>query len=1005
MKKMLSGIMIFLLIILFVPKTLSSSHLGAAEQEGSSDSANEWYELGAFRDSTYYRTVKRWQEEGYNPVELQDEISFDVLDSKDLASNVANEIVYDSDDDYHYAQIEKGQSLDVIINVDEAGLYELGLVFKAEEEFKNEPFISLKIKDVEPFNELSNIALDVTWNLKKLENFDKNRYGNELLPDARSNDVWYSQYLTDNNSRYVSPFKILLEKGDNKVTIKNIANPIKIAKVLVGYTPENISYEEYTELYSDTNKYQKIYKELITIDSEKIASKNDIEIKAGYYKDPSMSPNAYKNTVLNTLDGASSSRGGSRATYNFEVEKAGLYKLSVKYLQNTLAGLSCAKTIYIDGKVPFKEFETYLFPENRKWSNHTLKVDGEPVYIYLEEGTHSISFETTTAQYTDLIEELYAVMDKINTLGLTVASITGSSTSSFTDWNIVKYLPTMVDDLYSYADRIDAVYDAINDMTPSKKEASEVSTLQIASKQLRRLTKKPNKIHLKLSELNSGSGSAYGLIGTAIGTLLNQPVSFDSFYFSGESTTLPKANSSLFTRIFFSIKSFFYSFVDDRYKLSSRENDVLEVWVAQSNLYLDIIQSMADQEFTMRGKGPEVKINILPSSQKLILNNATNSNPDVVLSIDSWEPYNYALRGMLEDLSKYEGFDDITKNIYANCFTPVIYNEGVYAIPETTGLNVLFYRKDIFEYLDLEAPKTWDDVIKILPILQSYQMNFFHPLGSDSSYKSYSATTPFIYGFGGEVFTEDGLTTVLTNENVIAGIQYMTDLFNIYNLPRQVSSFYEHFRSGTIPIGVGTVDMYLQLKYASPELSGQWDICPVPGFDIDNNGEIESWTTAYGKSSILFESSQMKEEGWAFIKWWNSTETQIKYLQNIKMCLGEKYLIIPANMEALEQSPWEQQIKEEVTKAAKWSRIPAIIPGSYIVEREFSNIWNNVVINGMDVRVAVGKSVDVVNRELLRKFEEFNLVDTDGNSKYVVPSNNNINNWVKGREYYEEEKQ
>ena len=37
---------------------------------------------------------------------------------------------------------------------------------------------------------------------------------------------------------------------------------------------------------------------------------------------------------------------------------------------------------------------------------------------------------------------------------------------------------------------------------------------------------------------------------------------------------------------------------------------------------------------------------------------------------------------------------------------------------ETQGLNLLFYRKDIFEYLDIKPPKTWDDVIKDLQYLR-----------------------------------------------------------------------------------------------------------------------------------------------------------------------------------------------------------------------------------------------------------------------------------------------
>ena len=142
----------------------------------------------------------------------------------------------------------------------------------------------------------------------------------------------------------------------------------------------------------------------------------------------------------------------------------------------------------------------------------------------------------------------------------------------------------------------------------------------------------------------------------------------------------------------------------------------------------------------------------------------------------------------------------------------------------------------------------------------------------------------------------------------------------------------------------------------------------------------------------------MKQDGWNFIKWWNSTETQIEYLQNIKMSLGEKFLVIPANVDALEASNWDQEIKTQVGLAAKWSRIPAITPGSYIVEREFSNIWNLVVIDKMDVRVAVGKSIDVVNRELNRKFEEFGYVKNGVVIKeYVVPNNDNIERWVRGK--------
>lgn len=983
MKKIMLVILFFLLIIPFFPEVQAA--------ENSDENIDEWVELGAFRDTTYYRTYAKWLSEGYKEIVMAGEEEFKVINSSSLAANAA--VKYNDD----YAEIETGGSVNVEVEVEETGLYELGLSYMTITDFTSLPYVGIKISSEEDqkseyqFNEISNIALEVSWNLEQRSEEDRyNRHGNELLPYSRAKNVWYKHYLDDTNARYVKPYKVLLKEGKNTVTVENLSSTLKLKSVYLNNTKDNVSYENYIANYSSAKKISEVTK----INAEVLSEKNDIEIKASYYKDAGMTPNSYKNTVLNILDGSSTSRGGSKATYTFEVDETGLYAITLKYLQNTLNGLCCAKSIYLDGQIPFKEFECYLFPEAKKWTNHTLNNNGENYYVYLEKGTHTLSLETTSVQYTDLIERLYIVMDAVNTLGLTVASITGSSTNKFTDWNIVKYLPTIEEDLKGYATELQEVYDAISDLYPGSKEASEVSSLKVAAKQLNNLAKRPNKIHLKLAQLNSGSGSAYQLVGNAISALLSQPIDIDTIYVTGDVSDLPKAQTNFFKSLWFSICSFFYSFVDERYKITTDNDDeVLEVWVAQSNLYIDIIQSMADTTFEH-----EVKISMLPSNQILILNNATDTNPDVVLSIDSWEPYNYALRGMLEDLSQYEGFNDVTKNIYSNCFTPVIYDEGVYAIPETQGLNLLFYRKDILGYLGLEEPRTWEDVIAMLPILQSYQMNFYHPLGSESSYKNYSSVTPFIYGFGGEVFAEDGYTTVLTDERVVEAIQYMTDLYNVYNLPLQVASFFESFRSGTLPVGIGSLDMYLQLKYAAPELSGQWGICPVPGFDNDNNGEPESWTTAYGKSSILFKSSHMKEEGWDFIKWWNSTAIQTEYLQNIKMCLGEKYLVIPANVDALRNSNWDQEIKQQVSLAAKWSRIPAVTPGSYIVEREFSNIWNSVVIDKVDVRIAVSKSIDVVNRELARKFEEFGL----GRNDYVVPNNSNIDQWIKeGRKHDE----
>jgi ABC-type glycerol-3-phosphate transport system substrate-binding protein len=682
-----------------------------------------------------------------------------------------------------------------------------------------------------------------------------------------------------------------------------------------------------------------------------------------------------------------------QVTYHFTVAKAGYYQIALKAIQDGNLGVSSAKTFRLDGEIPFAELQAYRFASARNWRNVILGTDQEPFRFYLSEGEHTLTIESTVAHHTATIDRLNRIMDEINAISLLVQTITGGNADDAVDWDILKYIPDLQGKLLGFADELEAIYDELDAQDEILDTAPQVSTLNVAAKQLRRVAKVPNRIGSKLDEFSEGSGSAYQLIGNAVSALLSQPLSVDCIYVYQEGE-LPKPMGSFFRRIWDAIRGFFYSFFYIRYNDVKVEEGTLEVWVQSSNLYLDIIQNMIDRQFTPQ-TGVKVQCSILTNTSKIVMAHATGDNPDVILGIDDWVPYSYALRGLLADLSQFPDFSEATSGIYANNFTPLIFDEGVYGIPETQSAFLLFYRKDIFDYLDLEVPDTWDEVINLLPILQSHQMNFYHPLGSDSAYKGYGVTSPFIYQFGGEVYVENGTSSTLMQQQTVEAVRFLTSLFTVHDLPLQVSSFFEHFRSGDMPIGIATVDMYLQLKYAAPELSGQWGISVIPGRDTDGDGTVERWSTSYGKASILLEDSSMKEEGWELIRWWNSAETQTEYMQKIKTGLGEKYLILTANMDALEGSVWDEEIKKEIVAMARWARIPAVTPGSYIVERELSAIWNSVVINRENVLVAINNAIPRINRELTRKFEEFGFQSASADGRpYRVAMNSNITDWI-----------
>ena len=64
------------------------------------------------------------------------------------------------------------------------------------------------------------------------------------------------------------------------------------------------------------------------------------------------------------------------------------------------------------------------------------------------------------------------------------------------------------------------------------------------------------------------------------------------------------------------------------------------------------------------------------------------------------------------------------------------------------------------------------------------------------------------------------------------------------------------------------------------------------------------------------------------------------------------------------------------------------LPGSYMMERELSNAYNDVVVNGETVRSRIDEAAKTVTRETERKLEEFGYLDSEGNviEEYVVPT-------------------
>jgi len=61
-------------------------------------------------------------------------------------------------------------------------------------------------------------------------------------------------------------------------------------------------------------------------------------------------------------------------------------------------------------------------------------------------------------------------------------------------------------------------------------------------------------------------------------------------------------------------------------------------------------------------------------------------------------------------------------------------------------------------------------------------------------------------------------------------------------------------------------------------------------------------------------------------------------------------------------------------RQTEWLVEPPRLPGTYMLERELSNAYNSVVLDGEIVRTAINRAIRRTNREKIRKFEEFGFM-------------------------------
>lgn len=203
----------------------------------------------------------------------------------------------------------------------------------------------------------------------------------------------------------------------------------------------------------------------------------------------------------------------------------------------------------------------------------------------------------------------------------------------------------------------------------------------------------------------------------------------------------------------------------------------VNIW---DNNQLDGLQQIAD-EWT-ETSGVKVQINVITWDEYWTLLEAGamgGEMPDVFwMHIN--EASKYMTNDMLLDLTDYVAADDAIDldNYYEGIVELYSYDGSQYALPKDHDTIALLYNKAIFDEYGIEYPNddwTWDDYAAVAAQITEagaadgvYGTAMNTNDGQDGWYN-------LIYGFGGELISDDQTTSGMDNENTIAAMTWLAE--------------------------------------------------------------------------------------------------------------------------------------------------------------------------------------------------------------------------------------
>lgn len=872
------------------------------------------------------------------------------------------------------------------VNVPKAGFYNLYMEYLIPESKGVPAERVVYINGEIPFEDARNISFTRLWadgGEPKVDN-----QGNEIRPTQVEVYDWQHSFFRDDMGYITAPYRFYLNQGTNQIGLLAENEPMVLSNLEVTAVQVMDTYDEYTAKQPQVNSSEEAKSYLLTVQGEDSSVRSESSLYAKYDRSsPTTYPNSVTNTVLNYVGGETWRSSGQWIEWDFEVPEDGYYNIMIKGRQNYARGSVSSRRVYIDGEVPFEELNELSFAYSNDWECKELgDEEGNPYQFYLTKGTHTIRLEATLGGLGSILEQLQNSTFRLNQIYRKILVYTGASPDRYRDYFIEKNFPEVMEAMDLESKRL---YKLIDDTVAfSGQKADNIASAQTVAQQLERFCEKPQKITLEFTTFKDNVTA----LGTAALNMSDTKLDIDYLVISGTDVTPEKDKAGAFAKLWHEIKSFVASFfvdynaVGDVYE-DGTDEAIVKVWVMTGRDQGTILKSMVDDDFT---PNTGVKVNVEIVDPGALLNAVlAGRGPSVVLSVGANQPVDFALRNAAEDLTQFEGWEEVLSHYSESSYEQYRLDGHVYGIPETQTFNVMFYRKDVLEEMGLEVPNTWQELIEMFPTIQGNNLSIGIPTATGSSGSAVATTQiastaadlsmyfTLLYQYGGDMYNEAGTKTTVDDEAGIKAFDDYVRYFNDYGIPT-VYDFVSRFRSGEMPIGIAAYSTYNTLMVSAPEIRGLWDFTLIPGTErVDENGNTyidrSDFITGQATMMIACDDEEVKQNSWEFMKWWANADTQVRFGREIEALLGSSARYATANRDAFSRLSWSAEDIKVLEE--QWDQTVGIreVPGGYYTGRHITNAIRKVINDKDDSRETIIDYSIKIDDEIVKKRKEFGL--------------------------------